>query len=278
MPVLYLLLAILPGLAISWWIYQQDKHEKEPHRVLLICFFLGMATCFPAIVLEEFGVNMGFDVGKGVLITFIFAFVVVAGSEELVKFLALRFYPYARDSFNEPLDGIVYSVMISMGFATLENIFYVFDFGLQTGLLRMFTAVPAHAAFAVVMGYYVGLAKFDKENHVQLMAKGLGGAILIHGAYDFFLFQQMLPALALLAFVSLYLAIYYSRKLIKEHQDNSPFNEDSPNYIPPEEESTPEETTSSETSEDTGLEPFVDYESTTDYDESIDDMLGLEEE
>lgn len=168
---------------------------------------------------------MGVVASENVFMTALLAFVVVAGSEELVKFLAVYIYPFKRNAFNEPVDGIVYSVMASMGFATLENILYVFELGIGTGLLRMFTAVPAHAAFGVVMGYYMGLAKFDKENRTKLLAKGLLFAILLHGAYDFFLFQENIPALALLAFVALGLGIRFSRKMIKEHQENSPFSE-----------------------------------------------------
>lgn len=224
---LSLILAILPGIVISIYIYYKDIHEKEPHRYLIACFGFGMLSTIPAIFLEQTGQNLGITEGVNPFMTFLFAFVVVAGSEELVKYVFLRNYIYPKDEFNEPMDGIVYAVMIGMGFATLENILYVNSFGFDTALLRMFTAVPAHAAFAVIMGYYVGLAKF-KHNPAEerrMLMMGLFGAIILHGAYDFFLFQQIYEGLAVLAFVSLILGIRFGRDLIKRHQEDSPFKE-----------------------------------------------------
>src|SRR5436853_481905 len=82
---------------------------------------------------------------------FLLAFVVIGFSEEGCKYIMLRFYADRNKAFNEPFDGIIYSVMVSMGFATLENIGYVLNYGFQTGLVRMFLSVPSHAAFAVLM-------------------------------------------------------------------------------------------------------------------------------
>jgi RsiW-degrading membrane proteinase PrsW (M82 family) len=83
----------------------------------------------------------------------------VALSEELSKFLVVRYFCYPQKRFDEPLDGIVYSVMVSMGFATIENVNYVFTHGYSTAFVRMFLSVPAHATFGVVMGYFIGKAK-----------------------------------------------------------------------------------------------------------------------
>ncbi|MGB0984452.1 MAG: PrsW family intramembrane metalloprotease, partial [Saprospiraceae bacterium] len=114
-------------------------------------------------------------------------------------------------------------VMIGMGFATLENILYAINFNMDTILVRMFTAVPAHAAFAIIMGYYVGLAKHSKTGkEKKLLTYGFLGAFLLHGIYDFFLFQQAFEALAILAFISLGVGIYYSKLMIDYHQEHSP--------------------------------------------------------
>ncbi len=227
---LNLLLAIIPGLLISIYIYTRDIHEKEPHRYLIACFGFGMLSTIPAIFLEQTGVNLGITESPNVFMTIAFAYIVVACSEELVKFMFLRYYIYPHDEFDEPFDGIVYAVMIGMGFATLENILYAFSYGTETVLVRMFTAVPAHAAFAVIMGYYVGLAKHNvpKKEEVKYLAYGFFGAVLLHGTYDFFLFQENIPALASLAFVALIAGIYYSRLLIQDHQENSPHRKDFP--------------------------------------------------
>jgi protease PrsW len=189
----YLALAVAPGIAIMLFILYKDRFNKEPRLNLAISFLLGCVSIFPAAEIER--ASYGFIDGSVTGLA-IYVFLVVAGSEELVKFIGLRFYSYRQKSFDEPLDGIVYSLMVSMGFATVENILYVYKYaevgrGVEVGLQRMFMSVPAHAAFAVLMGYYVGKAKFS-GNGFLLMIWGLLLAIFFHGAYDFFLFYQSL--------------------------------------------------------------------------------------
>lgn len=219
------ILATIPGLLIAIYIYYKDIHDKEPHKYLIMCFLFGVLSTVPAFYLERWGMSLGYDVSESILTTAIFAFIVVAGSEELVKYVFLRGYIYPKEEFDEPLDGIVYAVMIGMGFATAENILYASNYDLNTIIIRAFTAVPAHAAFAVIMGYYVGMAKFSDINKVSLMLQGLIGAIILHGAYDFFIFQQNYPALAGLTMVILVIGIVLSRRMITIHQEMSPFKE-----------------------------------------------------
>lgn len=220
---LLILLAIVPGILIAIYIYHLDKYEKEPGWPLLICFALGMLITLPALKIEEWAEHHGFDYNGNMLLTLVFAFVAVALTEEVLKFIVLLAFPFRQSFFNEPMDGIIYSVMIGMGFATLENILYALDFGWGTTIMRAFTAVPAHGIFAVMMGYYVGLAKFNQKNRVKLILIGLGLAVAIHGTYDFFILQEAYEWLMLLAVVTLIISIYYGRTLIKLHQDNSPF-------------------------------------------------------
>ena len=224
MNILFLLaLSVAPGLALMVYIYYKDKHEKEPIKLLAKCFFGGAVSIFPAVILEEFGGSLGFEVSTNSIITFLYAFGVVGLSEELCKMVVVYYYAYRSKEFNEPFDGIVYSVMVSMGFATFENILYVAEGGLTTAMLRMFTAVPAHATFAVIMGYFLGKAKFDKENSMKFKLYALLGAVLFHGAYDYFLFEMNVPGIWTGAFISLAVALYLSKKAIKLHQGSSPF-------------------------------------------------------
>lgn len=218
-------LAILPGLFICYYIFRLDKYETEPKIHLVICFLLGIGVIYPTIWLEECAIALGMENYGSLLTTMIYALVGVALIEESIKFVCLICYPFQGRFFNEPMDGIVYSVMIGMGFATLENIFYADRFGLETTLKRAFTAVPAHAAFAIIMGYFAGLAKFNRKNRFKLLALGLLLAIWVHGLYDFFLLQEMYDWLSGFAIVILFLAIKYSRKMVLLHQANSPFKE-----------------------------------------------------
>lgn len=187
-----LALAIAPGTAITLYIYLRDKYDREPLKPLLLSFVLGMAAIVPAFYLQGYLQPVLYKWFPGFTLTYfaLLAFIVVACSEECCKFLMLRVYAYSHKAYNEPFDGIIYSVMVSMGFATLENLEYVLKFGFKTGLVRMFLSVPSHAAFGVLMGYHMGLAKFNPNHTVRHMLNGLLLAIFFHGAFDFFLFLQ----------------------------------------------------------------------------------------
>ena len=216
--ILLLALSIAPGLAICIYIFWKDKFEKEPLHLLVKCFLLGILSALPAVVLSY--------TGEVFLKDFLLAnvFIGIAFSEELSKFIFLKFFAYKKDAFNEPYDGITYSVMISMGFATIENILYTIEGGFSVGFLRMFSAVPAHATFAITMGYFVGLAKFNKEKSIVYLITGLLIATLLHGLYDYCLFQKDYPIMTFGAILSLVLGIYLSKKAIQRHNHNSPFN------------------------------------------------------
>ena len=187
----WLILAIAPGIAISLYIIFKDEYNIEPRKHLIFSFILGMAAIFPALISESFLAliqkSSFFNTISGIGIK---AYFCVALVEELSKFLMLRYYAYRQPEFDEPFDGIVYAIMVGMGFATLENIFYVYQFGMATGWVRMFMALPAHATFAVLLGYFMGKAKFDPTRELKLMGAGIFWAVFFHGSYDFFLFLQ----------------------------------------------------------------------------------------
>ncbi|GAB5563889.1 MAG: glutamic-type intramembrane protease PrsW [Winogradskyella sp.] len=219
-----LLLAVAPVFTIIIYIYFKDKYEKEPIRLLLANFLFGaIVSVLIVFILYAFtGRLLPITDKFSIWQQFIQAFVVVALAEEFSKYVIVKYYTQPKEAFNEPYDGIIYCVMVSMGFACTENILYVLQGGYQTAILRAFTAVPAHATFGVLMGYYMGKAKFSK-NRFQLNIAGLFLATLFHGAYDFFLFINFIPGISIGAFVSLIVAIILSRKAIKRHQENSNF-------------------------------------------------------
>lgn len=218
-----LLLAIAPTAAIVWYIYHKDKYEPEPLKYLILAFVLGLASVYPATLaadkLEEWTMT-SLDARSE---SIVYAFLVISLSEELVKFLFLRFFVFKKDAFNEPFDGIVYGVMLGMGFAFFENISYVLDGGWVTAVIRMFTAVPAHAVFGVVMGYYVGKAKFQPDDEMSFTLKAFFVPFFLHGMYDWLLFQDEYPLLGLGAFAGLAVSVRYALKMVKEHQEASPF-------------------------------------------------------
>ena len=219
-----LLTAIAPVFIIILYIYFKDKYEKEPKKLLLSNFILGaiVSIIISIIFYYIFKIILPITDKTSIIQQFIRAFFIVGFTEEFSKYIIIRYYAQTKKEFNEPFDGIVYAVMVSMGFATTENIFYVLHGGYEIALLRAFTAIPAHATFAVLMGYYMGKAKFSKNKRILNLA-GLLLAILFHGTYDFFLFIKFIPGIWVGAFLSLFIGILLSRKAIKRHQNNSFF-------------------------------------------------------
>ncbi|MBD3246228.1 MAG: PrsW family intramembrane metalloprotease [Candidatus Omnitrophica bacterium] len=229
--VLVLAVALAPALALILYFYSRDRYEKEPLRALARSYGLGILIAFPAVVLERFLSVLPGLVPLVFLRPAVEAFVVVALVEEGLKYSAFSAYVFRHPDFDEPYDGILYAVMISLGFASLENVGYVLSaytrFGMpglaQIGLLRAFTAVPAHAFFGVLMGYYLGLARFvnDSRRAKTLRIRGLIMAVVAHGLYNWFLFANTSQGV-LFMLLLLLLCYRFSLRAIRIHNDNSP--------------------------------------------------------
>ena len=144
-----LLLAIAPVMIVVIFIYYKDKFEKEPIPFLFKTFLLGASASVLITVVLHFLANSVLPLvdSKSIFQQLIKAFVIVALVEEFSKYIIVRYFTQNKREFNEPFDGIVYAVMVSMGFAGLENVLYVYQYGVTTGITRAFTAVPAHATF-----------------------------------------------------------------------------------------------------------------------------------
>ena len=178
-------LFLFPVAVILPFIYYADKVKKEPLKLLVLAFFLGALSCLPVGFVE--GVYQE-TAGTGTtwLGTFFEAFTGVALVEEGAKWLVLYWFFWRRKEFDEKFDGIVYAVCISMGFACLENLRYVLGES-NIWLGRTCTAVPAHACFAIVMGYFFTRAKFEPVQKRKFLLLALLAATAIHGIYDFLL-------------------------------------------------------------------------------------------
>lgn len=215
-------LAVAPGIAIALYVYFRDKYEKEPLKLLAVIFFLGFFSVLPAAWIEIW-CEETFLLPQTLAGLAVSNFIFVALVEEGFKFFLVWLYVFNKPDFNEPFDGITYAVMVSMGFATAENILYVIDGGMQTAILRIFTAVPAHASFGVLMGYFMGLAKFSPPNALPYLLLSILAATIFHGAYDFFLTIKSIELIALGALVSLLVSLWLSFKAMKNLNENSPF-------------------------------------------------------
>jgi protease PrsW len=153
--------AIIPAILLMIWIYTKDKIHPEPKWHVFRLFLIGAIVPLPAGLIERHllitkALSPNPQSLFGILLT---AFFVAGAVEELLK--ALFFYKgiYRHREFDEPIDGVVYAVAVSLGFAMVENILYVFSYGLATAFLRSVTAIPGHMFFGIIMGYYFSRAK-----------------------------------------------------------------------------------------------------------------------
>lgn len=181
-----LFISLAPIFIIAFYIYSRDIYEKEPLSYLLKALSIGAIIVLPVVFIEK-QLSVPAEKLEGISNAAWIAFIVAGLTEEGMKYLAFLLFFWKSSNFNERFDGIVYAVYISLGFAGIENILYVFSGGYSVGIVRALTAVPAHALFGVVMGYYFGLAKFYPKFRGVYLILAFFLPFVFHGLYDFLL-------------------------------------------------------------------------------------------
>ncbi len=240
---LLIIIAVVPALYLMVRVYKADRIEKEPIGYLVMLAVWGIVSTAVAVALETVGQYLIQPLGEGTLIyNIIMYFIVVGVSEEVSKYLLLKWRTWRSPNFNCTFDGLIYSVFVSLGFALWENIQYVIMYGFETAIVRAFTAIPGHASFAVFMGVWYGLAKrydFMGETRKSRRCRRLAIIIpaLFHGIYDFTATYTGL-SLVFIAFIALmfFLAIrsvksmsvhdkYIGTPMEEKELDNNLFND-----------------------------------------------------
>ena len=223
-----LVLAIAPAVALFLFFYVRDRYRREPLGVMLVTFGLGAVSLVPAVIVSlSLQKLTGWRSSTPDLFhAFLGAMLIVGLVEEGAKFLVVRFYAYHRPEFDEPYDGIMYSVMAALGFATVENVLYVFSGGAGTGVMRALLSVPSHAFDGVLMGYFLGEAKFARSDRAGnwLSALGFGLAVVAHGLYDFIVFaldEAPLMVVSLATMAVLFWVIFF--KATRKLSEQSPY-------------------------------------------------------
>ena len=181
-----LLITIVPSLLILIYFFLSDKF-KEPKGTIALVFGLGVLICLPAGIINEFmEVNFSNIFSERLL----YSFLGPAWGEEILKFLILYTIVLKRNEFNEPMDGIVYGVVASLGFATYENYDYVFRLAetwnidpAQMALWRSYSAVPMHGLNGCIMGFYFGKYAFTADKKYLVLSLLI--PFLLHGFYNF---------------------------------------------------------------------------------------------
>ena len=207
--------ALLPAILLFLYIWKKDA-KPEPTSLLIKAVLWGVAICVPVAVVESgiSAVLFGDGGPTDVIGTMIQAFFVAAVPEELAKLLALWIVLRKNPYFDEHFDGIVYAVCVGLGFAAIENIFYVLgsEDWMEVAIARALLAVPGHYAFAVLMGYYYSVYHFVNPSMKNALLV-LFAPVLVHGIYDALAMSgEVSPYIGGLSFIVL---IFFCIKLHK---------------------------------------------------------------
>jgi len=189
-----LLLSIIPVIILLIYFEFQDKGKKEPKFLKVKVFKWGILAAILAGVLELIlnSFVITYIVNEWLMILFI-SFVMTGFIEEGLKYLVVKKIIYNDPNFNEVMDGITYAIIASLGFAMIENVFYVVSGGYTIAVSRALISVPAHAMFSGIMGYYIGKSKINEACGIKcqrLLWKGFLIAVFYHGLFNFFLYTQ----------------------------------------------------------------------------------------
>ena len=186
--IIIIILALLPVIVLLYYIWKKDP-IPEPASQLRKAFFYGVMISMPVSIVEMAVSSALFGPGGTYSSLFgatIEAFFVAAIPEECAKWLALWLIIRNNKDFDERFDGIVYAVFVSLGFAAIENVSYLFsnlDSWMEVGVARALLAVPGHYAFGVLMGYYLSMYHFvNKSKYNRNLI--LIAPIMAHGTYD----------------------------------------------------------------------------------------------
>jgi len=176
---------IAPGLALLSYFYLKDEYDTEPISVVLKTFLYGALLVFPIMFIQHV-LDSEHIIKTGIIDAFLSSSLL----EEFFKWFILFYTIYQHVEFDEPFDGIVYGVAVSLGFATTENVIYLVANGIEHAVARALLPVSSHALFGVIMGFYLGKAKFTEEHKWRWIVMSLLLPICLHGFYDYILLTQ----------------------------------------------------------------------------------------
>ena len=187
-----LIITIAPSVIILLFFFFSDKF-KEPKGTVAIVFFLGILICLPAGILNSL-IYENFNNSTETVERLLASFLGPAWTEEILKLFILYSIVLKRKEFNEPMDGIVYGVAVSLGFATYENYDYVYrvalewkEYGITShdiAIWRSYSAVPMHGLNGCLMGFYLGKFAFTGERKFFYYSFII--PYFMHGIYNYY--------------------------------------------------------------------------------------------
>ena len=217
----YILAATLPAILILFYVYKQDKFP-EPRAIVIKTFLFGCGITLAVKLLIPAFDDYSQKYFTGETYYFFDSFIRAAFLEELFKLFVLVFYCSRKTEFDEPMDGLVYGVAVSLGFAAYENIEYVLysynEPSFHLAYVRALSAVPMHALVGVVMGFLITQSIFEEKHNYLNLFMALSIPTLIHGFYNYIYSTSLISnyMATVLLFVMFLRVIYMFRDLKKK--------------------------------------------------------------
>lgn len=218
---------MLPG--VIWLVFylREDIEHPEPKMLIFYTFLAGAlvtALVLPFQVLVNEWVSSNGYASRGLV-----AFLLLAATEELVKFFAVYLVVSRRKEFDEPVDAMIYMIVSSLGFATVENVASVFQAHfaaganpgpVETSILRFVGATLLHTLASGVVGYYWGKALAKHGHYVWLIVRGLLIATSLHAVFNWLIIKSEPVALPLVFLMFLALFILSDFEKLKHPKEN----------------------------------------------------------
>ncbi len=216
---LNILITLVPIALICAFVYLRDARNPEKPQHLLFTFILGALFAVPAYFIERQIDLLGYQDSLDPLVFTLYIFLGVALIEEVCKYVPVLLYPFRKSFFDEPLDGIVYCVYAAMGFALAEGIAHAPHIEWTGALTRATLTIPAHGAFAMVAGYFLGRARLQTlaGRRASYILQGLFWSVIAHGFYNWMILNPYAEWVTLLGVVVLLVTWGVALRLTAKH-------------------------------------------------------------
>lgn len=169
---------------LVFWLLE-DRKNPEPRKIILLAFVAGMAAVLVALPLEAVAAHYLTMGGALVLVW--------AAIEELLKFLFVWRIVLRLPTTDEPVDIPIYLITAALGFAAVENAFFLFSpiaggqfFSfLAAGDLRFIGATLIHVLASSVIATALAIAFYGSRT--MKIVYGVTGVILaiaLHAVFN----------------------------------------------------------------------------------------------
>lgn len=178
---------IVPAIFWLWFWLREDKERPEPYTLIALAFISGMLVVPLALPLQKLALGLFQD------FNLILVWVII---EETLKYAVALIVVLWHKAVDEPLDLVIYMIVIALGFASLENALFMFnplvagDYinSIVTGNFRFLGATLLHVLASGTVGVFLALTYY-KRNIIKVAAGTLGlfAAIVLHALFNFFI-------------------------------------------------------------------------------------------